>query len=345
MPKPTFVKRGKKTYIRKSRAYKQARLVKEIFAYTKKPKGLTKVEKTQVKKIIAARKELKYCPNWIQHDHFDPQNYSDTQKAPIAATAILPNVYDANNGVTSIVGFQTGKYLNSVSNQFDANMVAAGQPLVMNALGGFGIEDGTTSTSIDGNAVYMNSGKINFQINSVVAEANGDQVNQAVGPLCFRVLHVKEKKDAAGVSPSVSGSLFRDMINNNKGLMSDMTQRNVFHDYGLNRQRFIIMNDKSFKLSQPVQPGFAGNSANQPIRNYPYPAQKNFTFYLGAPKKKLRMNTIDDGVNNAFEPLNYDYIHYVFVLCCREQINSASFSNTGKCWTITTQGQTTYREA
>lgn len=340
MPKPTFVRRGNTMYIRKSRAHKKA-----VKARKARKVGLNKTEKKQVKTIIASRKELKYCPNWIQYDHFNPIDYSDTQQPPILATAVLPNVYDAANGVTTIVGFQTGKYLNSVSNQFDANMVAAGQPLAMNALGGFGIEDGTTSTTIDGKEVYMHSGKINFQINSVVALNNLGQVNDSIGPLCFRVLHVKEKKDAAGVSPSVSGSLFRDMINNNKGLMSDMTQRNVFHDYGLNRQRFIIMADKSFKLSQPVQPSYAGTSANQQVRNYPYPSQKNFTFYLGAPKKKLRMNTVDDGVNNAFEPLNYDYIHYVFVLCCREQINSADFSNTAKCWTITTQGQTTYREA
>lgn len=307
--------------------------------------GLNKVEKKQVKTIIASRKELKYCPNWINYDHYDPANYTPNQLAPIPSNIILPNVYDATNGVTSIVGLQTGNYLNSVSQQLDANLTAAGQGPCMYPLGGFGMERGDTSTTIDGNEVYFNAGKINIQINAVNAEGNADAVNDAVSPLCFRVIHVKAKKDAAGVTPSTSGALFRDMINNNAGFMSDMTQRQLFHDYSINRQRFQVLNDKKFKLSQPVQPAYAGTSANQPVRNHPYSAQKNLTLYLDKPKKKLRMGVGDDGAANYFEPLNYDFIHYVFVICCREQINSSQFSNTGKCWTLTTQGQSTYREA
>lgn len=307
--------------------------------------GLNKTERKQVKGIIAARKELKYCPNWRNYDHYNPANYNDTQLAPILATAVLPNVYDAGNGVSTIVGFQTGNYLNVVSTQLDTNLVAAGQPPCMNALGGYGMERGDTSTTIDGNEVYFNAGKINIQINAVVALNNAGQVNDAVGPLCFRVIHVKAKKDAAGTTPSVSGQLFRNMTNDNAGFMSDMTQRQLFHDYGFNRQRFTVVNDKKFKLAQPVQPAYAGTSANQPVRNYPHPSQKNLTLYLDKPKKKLRMGEVDNGANNYFEPTNYDFVHYVYVICCREQINSADFSNTAKCWTITTQGQSTYREA
>jgi len=309
------------------------------------PKGLNSIEKKQVKNIIGNRKELKYCPNWRNYDHYDPLNYSATQLAPILATSVLPNVYDANNGVSTIVGFQTGNYLNVVSQQLDTNLTAAGQPPCMNPLGGYGMERGDTSTTIDGNEVYFHAGKINIQINSVVALSNAGQVNDSIGPLCFRVIHVKAKKDAAGTSPSVSGQLFRDMTNDNAGFMSDMTQRQLFHDYNFNRQRFSVLSDKKFKLSQPVQPNYGGTVANQPIRNYPYPSQKNLTLYLDRPKKKLRMGEVDNGSNNYFEPNNYDYVHYVFVICCREQINSADFSNTAKCWTITTQGQSTYREA
>jgi len=318
---------------------------------TRRPKSapttrhLSKTEKKEVKTIIASRKELKYCPDIITYDHYDPADYSTTQLPPILANIALPNVYDAANNVVTIVGLQTGHYLNSVSNQLDSNLTAAGQGPCMYPLGSFGMLRGDTSTTIDGNEVYFNSGKINLQINAVNAEGNGDRVNDAVGPLCFRVLHVKSKKDAAGTAPSVSGDLFRNMVNNNAGFMSDMTQRNLFHDYGINRQRFQVLADKKFKLTQPVQPGYAGTSANQPQRNFPHAAQKNLTLYLDKPKKKLRMNGGDDGVNNYYEPLNYDYIHYVFVLCCREQINSSQFSDTGKCWTLTTQQQVSYREA
>lgn len=307
--------------------------------------GLNKVEKKQVKGIIANRKELKYCSDIITYDHYDPANYSPTQLPPILASISLPNVYDAANNVVTIVGLQTGHYLNSVSNQLDANLTAAGQGPCMYPLGSYGMQRGDTSTTIDGNEIYFNSGKINLQINAVNAEGNADRVNDAVGPLCFRVLHVKSKKDAAGTAPSVSGDLFRNMVNDNAGFMSDMTQRNLFHDYGINRQRFQVLADKQFKLIQPVQPAYAGTSANQPSRNFPHASQKNLTLYLDKPKKKLRMNGGDDGINNYFEPLNYDYIHYVFVLCCREQINSSQFSDTGKCWTLTSQQQVSYREA
>ncbi len=306
---------------------------------------LSKTEKKEVKAIVASKKELLYCPDVISYDHYDPANYSPTQLPPILASIALPNVYDSVNNVVTIVGLQTGHYLNSVSNQLDNNLTAAGQGPCMYPLGGFGMTRGDLSTEMQGNELFFNSGKINLQINAVIAEGNQAAVNPTVGPLCFRVIHCKSRKDAAGTAPSVSGDLFRNMVNDNAGFMSDMTQRNLFHDYSFNRQRFQILADKKFKLCQPVQPGFAGISRNQQVQNFPHASQKNLTLYLDKPKKKLRMNGGDDGTSNYFEPLNYDYIHYVFVLCCREQINSSQFSTTGKCWTLTSQSQTSFREA
>jgi len=338
MSKFTFNPKSKPFYAR-GRAPKRAAPKRRA----PKKSGLNKVEKKQVKTIIASRKELKYCPNWKNYDHYDPANYSDTQLAPIQPSTILPNVYSVANGVTSIVGFQTGNYLNVVSQQLDTNLVAAGQNPCMYPLGGFGMERGDTSTTIDGNEVYFNAGKLNLQINTVVNQASSP--NPMINPLCYRVIHVKAKKDAAGVTPNVSGQLFRDMTNDNIGFMSDMTQRQLFHDFNFNRQRWTVMADKRFKLSQPLSPSFTAPSVNQPVRNLPHPTQKNLTLYFDKPKKKLRMGEVDNGTSNYFEPTNYDYIHYVFVICCREQVNSADYSQTGKAWTITTQGQTTFREA
>ncbi len=305
--------------------------------------GLNKVEKKQVVKIIAKRKELKYCPAWYNYDHYAA--YTTYNLAPILAQTVLPNVNSSANGIVTIVGLQTGEYLNTSSQQLDTNLVAAGQPPCMYNLGGFSMERGDSSQQIDGNEVFFNSGKINIQINAVVALNNAGQVNDAVGPMKFRCIHVKAKKDAAGTTPSISGQLFRDMTNDNAGFMSDMTQREVFHDYSINKQRWQVCNDIKFTLSQPVQPAYAGTSANQPVRNHSYPSQKNFTLYLDKPKKKLRMAEADNLLNNNKEPTNYDFVHSIFVMCTREQINSADFSNTAKCWTLTTKGQSTYREA
>jgi len=311
----------------------------------KKRAGLNKVEKKQVKNIIAKRKELKYSKYWLNYDNYNPANYTATQLPPLGSGVVLPNVYDPANNTVTIVGLQTGAYLNSASTQLDAALTAAGQGPVMNPLGGYGMPQGDDSTSIDGNNCYFHSGKVTLQINSIVASGNGGTVNDAVSPLCFRIIHVKAKQDAAGVTPSLSGDLFRDMINNNAGFMSDMTLRQLMTDYSINRDRFEVKNDIKFKLSEPVQPGFAGSSANQPLRNLPYPSQKICTLWLDKPKKKLRMNNTDNGLTNQFEPLNYDFVNYIFVLCCREQQTNGEYSSTLKRWKLTTQGQTKYRDA
>lgn len=338
--RPPFYKRARSTAASKIQAAIRKR-------QNRKPvkKGLTNVEKKQVKSIVAKRKELKYSRYWYNYDNFDPVNYTTQQLPPIGSGIVLPNVYDPLNNTVTIAGLQTGSYLNSASAQLDAALTAAGQGPVMNVLGGYGMPQGDTSTTIDGNYAYFHSGKVTLQINSIVASGNSGTVNDSISPLCFRIIHVKAKQDAAGVTPSLSGDLFRDMINNNAGFMSEMTLRQLMTDYSINRDRFELKKDIKFKLSEPVQPGYAGNDANQPIRNLPYPTQKTCTLWLDKPKKKLRMNNLDNGSTNQFEPLNYDFVNYIFVLCCREQTTNGEYSSTLKRWTLTTQGQTKYRDA
>lgn len=329
---------GKKSaYVKGARKNKPRRAKSKV--------GLNTVEKKQVKKIVASRKELKYTNYWYNYDNYNPANYTATQLPMLTAGITLPNVYDVGNGTSTLIGLQTGAYLNSASTQLDAALTAAGQGNVMNALGGYGMPIGDTSTSRDGNYAYFHSGKVTLQINSIVASGNGGTVNDSISPLCFRIIHVRAKKDAAGITPSLSGDLFRDMVNNNQGFMSDMTLRQLMTDFSFNRDRFQVQKDIKFKLSEPVQPGYAGNSANQPIRNLPYPTQKTVTLWLDKPKKKLRFNTTDNSLTNQFEPLNYDFVSYIFVLCCREQTTNGEYSSTVKRWTLTTQGQTKFRDA
>ena len=262
----------------------------------------------------------------------------------LTAGALIPNVYDVNNGTASIIGLQTGAYLNSASAQLDTAFVSASQPTVMNPLGGYGMPNGTTANTIDGKYAYFHSGQVTLQINSIVASGNGGTVNDSVSPLCFRVLHVRAKPDAAGVTPSLSADLLRNLSNQNTGLMGSMTLRQLMTDFSVNRERFTVVHDKKFKLSEPVQPNYAGSSANQPIRNLPYPSQKTIKLWLDKPKKKLRFSEDDNGLTNAFEPLNYDFVNYIFVICCREQTTNGEYSSTVKRWTLTTQGQTKYRD-
>ena len=307
-------------------------------------KGLTKTEKKEVKEIVASRKEFRYTERWINYDNYDPALVSTYQQPMLTATTTIPNVYDANNGTATIIGMQTGFYLNTASTQLDTNFTAAGQQPFMKELGGYGMPNTTTSTGIDGRYAYMHSGQVTLQINSIVASGNGGTVNDAISPLCFRVLHVRAKKDAAGITPSLGSDLLRNMVNKNTGLMGSMTLRQLMTDFSVNRERFQVVHDKKFKLSEPVQPNYAGSSANQPIRNLPYPTQKTLKLWLDKPKKKLRFAEDDNNITNQFEPLNYDFVNYIFVICCREQTTNGEYSSTLKRWTCTTQGQTKYRD-
>lgn len=306
--------------------------------------GLNKVEKNQVKKIVASRKELKYCPSWINYDVYNPDLYTDTQLPAISGAVVLPNVYNSGHNVATIVGFQTGHYLNTASQALDSALTASGQGPCMNALGGFGMEKGDTSTTIDGDYAYLHSSKVTLQINGLVAGNNAGTVNDAVTPLCFRILHLRTKKDATGTTPSLTGDVFRDMVNQNGGFMSDMTQRQLMNDWSINRDRFEVKHDIRFKLSEPIQPAYAGTVANRLVNNLPHPTEKRVTLWLNKTKKKLRFNGQDNGTTNAYEPLNYDFVDYIFVLCDREYIDSSDYSSTQKRWVVTTQGQTKFRD-
>lgn len=307
-------------------------------------KGLTKTEKKQVKAIIAEKKEFKYCPKFINYDNYDPALVDDYQQPITVGQTVLPNVYSAANNTATIVGFQMGQYANTASTQLDAALVSAGTAACMNQLGGVGMENGIDQTNIIGDYALLHSSKVNFQINTSPAGGNADNVQDAVSPMIFRVIHVSCKQDQAGITPSLSSDLFRDMTNENAGLMSFMTLKQLMTDYNLNRERFHVHKDFKFRLSEPTEPDYAGTSANQSQRNISYPTQKNFTLWMPKPKKKLRFADRDNGSTNAYEWLNADFVSYVFIICCREQNTSGQYSSTLKRWTCSTQGQTKYRD-
>ena len=305
-------------------------------------KGLNKVEKKQVKAIISAKKEFKYSPKFINYDNYDPALQDDYQKPITVGQTTLPNVYSAGNNTATIVGFQMGQYLNTASTQLDTALTSAGQPVCMNALGGIGMENGTDQINIIGDYAKLHSSKVNFQINTSPQGGNADNVAETVSPMIFRVIHVSCKQDQAGITPSLAGDLFRDMTNENQGLMSFMTLKQLMTDYNLNRERFHIHKDFQFRLSEPVEPDYSGTTANQNVRNLPYPTQKNFSLWMPKPKKKLRFADKDNGLTNAYEWLNADFVSYVFIICCREQNTGGNYSSTLKRWTCSTQGQTKY---
>lgn len=99
---------GKKSaYVKGARKNKPRRAKSKV--------GLNTVEKKQVKNIVASRKELKYTNYWYNYDNYNPANYTATQLPMLTAGITLPNVYDVGNGTSTLIGLQTGAYLNSAS--------------------------------------------------------------------------------------------------------------------------------------------------------------------------------------------------------------------------------------
>lgn len=317
-----------------------------------KSSGLNKVEKKEVKKIIGNRKELKYCPNWFSYDDYAATGGFIQRRIP--SSAVLDGIFDSANNACVAVGLQTGNYLNSASNAINTQY-----PFLMYPMGGFGMERGDTSTTIDGDYAYMNSSKIDIQVALSVCE---DQlrVNQLSTPMEFRVIHVKAKKDQAGVTPSPLTELFLDQTNVKEGLNMTGSVNEIMRRFPVNSNRFIKVKDFKFKLQNPIKPTTlqtipAGGTSAQLSDSVcatqpPHPSTKDITLWLDKPKKKLRFAVTDNGLNNYFEPVNYDFVHYVFIIATRDTYaNSFTTSGTNNAqdasgWTVSATGKTTFRD-
>lgn len=334
-------------------ATSSARYVKVTLPKRRKAKKSTKKPKSfnsKVENVITNRRESKYSPQWYSYDDHDPALTGGFIQDAIQGAYILPNAYPANRGRVSFVGFQTGNYLNAASDAVNALVGGSMYPL-----GGFGMQRGDTATTIDGNYAYMHSSHISLTVSAQAADTGFDQLNAAMTPLEFRVIHVRAKKDQAGVTPSLVGSLFSDLTNAAEGLNGNATKKELFTDWVINSNRFQKVNDVKFKLSQPMQPGFnlqlpcaVGNTGSS---NLNYPIKKHLKFYLNKPAKQLKFSQTDNGLNNAYEPINYDFVDYVIILCSRDYgpltgtaQGQTSYNNTGKCWQVAATGQTKYKD-
>lgn len=323
---------------------------------TTKKTGLNKVEKKQVKKIISSRKESKYCPNWFAYD--DYAQYGNFIQPRIVASSVLTGIYDQNNNACSCVGLQMGNYLNTASSQVNTLF-----PSTMYPLGGLGYERGDSSTTIDGDMAYLQSSQVRVQISALIQEAGQSQSDNVSTPLEFRVLHIKAKRDPAGTTPSLVGQLFLDLTNDAEGLGMSGSVKEIMSDYRPNTLRWKVKKDFKFCLQQPIKPSAqlitAGSNPPSEIISSAscavmpsYPNQKELTFWLDKPKKKIRFARTDNGQNSYYEPLNTDLVETIIIICNRKTFydsysSSSSISSqaTAKCWTISATGCTKVRDA
>lgn len=316
--------------------------------------GLSKTEKKQVKNIISDRKEIKYCPNWFAYD--DYAVYANYLQPRIYAQSVLPGIYNNSNNALTCVGLQTGNYLNSASAEVNAALAGTFYPL-----GGFGMERGDSSQTIDGDFAYMQSGCIKLQINTLINELGSQDTDPVSTPLSFRILQVRAKAGhPTGTTPSILNSLLLDLTNEKQGLSMSGSVKEIMKDFPVNNNQFTKVKDIRFKLTQPVKPstqiGTASAAAdllsNVSCAMTPaHPTQKEITLWLNKPKKKLRFRASDDTTQNYFEPVNHDFVDYVIILCSRDTfynsyqgIASNPSQSTQKTWTVAVSGQTKFKD-
>ncbi len=301
--------------------------------------GLNKIERTQVKKIIANRKEFKFCPNWYAYD--DYAAVGGYIQSTIQPDSYLDGIYDANSDrAVSGVGFQTGKYLNTASNAVNVSLPGT----FMYPLGGYSMTRGDGNTEIDGDYAYNQSAFISLQINALPASGNANVVEDTVSPLEFRLIMVKAKKVATGSTPSLNSALFMDMTNDNEGLTMSGSVKEAMTDYNVNQNQFIKLRDQRFTLTQPVQPSYTGTVSNQPTLQTQHSSQKNLKIWLPKTKAKIRFSSTTVIDVNDHEPLSWDPTVYMIILCSRKSGGAMGYSNTDRAWRVKCTGQSKFRE-
>lgn len=319
---------------------------------------LSAIERKEVKEIIAVKKEVRYCNKWYSYDDYDAPagNLQLTRTAPVA----LPNINPTGTNCTTMLGFQTGEYLNPEGVSINTN-VGAG---TMAVLGGYGMQQGTDSTDIIGDYAYLQSAKVDLQITALPFNTSDSSVySPGMSGLQFRVIHASAKQIQTGASPSYVNALFWDRTHDKQGLIMTGTNKEMFHDFHLNTDQFHIHADKKFRLTQPQNPGstdswgppstpdvliapvnlaFQGQATNPT-----YPVQHNLTLWMPKIKKKIRFSETDDTTSNAFEPTNANFVNMIFILCCRtcQQNQTNSLLSTTRAWSVKAAGETRYRDA
>ncbi len=311
--------------------------------------GLNKIEKKQVKSIVASRKESKYCPNWYQYDDFETTG-GYIQPA-LASNGVLPGIYNAGNLACSVVGLQMGNYLTSSSTEVNT-LLGAGTVV---PLGGIGMQRGDTSNTIDGDYAYMQSCKLQLRISARVL-GTGWEDTQCL-PLEFRLIQVRPKANTpSGTTPSLVSSLFVDNTNAPEGLGASGSVTEVMQNWRLNRNQCDVVKDIHYQLSNVQQPSVSFQdtqftvSATMPNNGgaMPFPNTKDIELWMNRPKKKLRFAQNDNGSTSFYEPTNYQFQEYVIILAARKYINNTApvFKPlSAKFWEVRVNGMTKYRDA
>ena len=304
--------------------------------------GLTRKEQKQsraiAKKTISDKKERKYSDFFI-YDNLASYNPPLTNKMLVKNNGIreVPDVYDSG---TAFTGFQTGYYLNDASNELNTAFGAQ----VMYPLGGYSMPQGTTAETIDGEYGYDCTKILNLRIAMQYLDSSNEQID-ATYPTSFRVLVVKAGAKQAGQTPSLEESLFVDDKNERCGIGGQQcSAKQIMHDWKVNKNQFHKIKEYNFILQNNVDPNPSSSTTDTPLTGNTtgYKNYKDLRILLPIPKKKLRFSITNVTDENAYEPVNYDFVHYILILASHSI--DPNPNRVCKNWSARISGQSSFKD-
>lgn len=294
-------------------------------------KGLNSTEKSQVKKIIKGRKEIKFG-TFFEYDNLG------TYAAPNYNQVITPRVFPFINApVADAAGFtilQTGYNLNAVSNAMNAAVGGS-----VNPIGGYHMLKGDTSTTRDGDYMRLQSHRVNLRINMLRNSQSTLQVENQY-PLKFQIYLVRPKQLPSGYASSLSSGIFTGPQNQIVGIADiDASVFQLSKLFKINRDQWHLDKKKTFILQNPASAG-AAETASTPNVGPRYPTAHSCSFWLHKPKKELRFTNTTSATGLSNEPENLNLTSYIIVVATRIGDNGDNDTTNSYAdrWTLATNG-------
>ena len=307
----------------------------------KTSKGLTNVQRQQVKKIAIANTETKWC-NPYGYD-FYPEYDAPRINAPLSQPVPIPGC-NLPGQSAYFIGLETGV---TTSTQ-GSNLNTASPPqapntqLCINQIGmyNFGTSSDAVASALDpglrreGEYMMAQSQAVKIEIDMRKLEKN-TEIADAFTPYEFRLIAVKRRPRrvvATGAGPDFRTEMFRNYANAEVGFSNKLSVKEFF-DYPINKEAFTVLKDIKFKLSPQVDP-LAYNPVGPDVGAFPnignnynsFPNRKELTMYLPKPKNKIKWN--ENAISDPDDSFNYKV--NIFVMA--SQTGSESAQNQADRW-------------
>lgn len=337
---------GRRHTYRKDKAASAIQALVRGVKSRRKPKGLNKTERKQVKNKILSGKETKYGRFYTYDVMTDYSGYDvEAIQSPVA----YPGVQNPTDGPAACLMLQTGEYLSASSTALNADVVGT----AVYVMGGNKMTQGDTRTTIDGNFAYCQSQKLSLKI-CMTPQRNSNQLSNATVPVHFRVIVFKARQHSQAQSPSLSSALYMNEQGAKVGITSsDLTMKEIYNDLQLNTNQFVKKREFRFSLINPVEtdeasgvgPDLDGSQLiNTNVRGPSLPYNKQLDFYLDRPKIKCKFNNATTIGINDHEVVNHDMTSYVLISAVRGFGRSYNGTQEARSWTVLASGTSKWRD-